>query len=73
MAVAGNIEAQWALKRQQSVEVSVQGMAGRGSMCACGGMGLGLGHPHCPVLHQSYLTVAAVAMAAMVASSGMHS
>ncbi|KAM7086225.1 cathepsin W isoform 1-T1 [Molossus nigricans] len=41
MAAAGNIEAQWAIKRKESVEVSVQGMAGRGLMCASGGLGPG--------------------------------
>lgn len=41
MAAAGNIEAQWGIKTRQSVEVSVQGTAGRGGMCANGGRGAG--------------------------------
>ncbi|XP_015424542.1 PREDICTED: cathepsin W isoform X2 [Myotis davidii] len=41
MAAAGNIEAQWGIKTRQSVEVSVQGTAGRGGMCANGGRGPG--------------------------------
>lgn len=41
MAAAGNIEAQWSIKFGQSVEVSVQGTAGRGGMCANGGRGPG--------------------------------
>ncbi|XP_014322507.1 cathepsin W isoform X2 [Myotis lucifugus] len=41
MAAAGNIEAQWGVKFRQPVEVSVQGTAGRGGMCANGGRGPG--------------------------------
>ncbi|XP_019501149.1 PREDICTED: cathepsin W isoform X1 [Hipposideros armiger] len=41
IAAAGNIESLWNIKHRQSVEVSFQGMAGRGGMCDGGGIGHG--------------------------------